>query len=131
MVSFALNESTQYISPTKTPEYLAGGKPVISTRIKDVVETYGNRGLVHIVDNSEEFVKFAEMELLQTDKKLWLQKVDHFLADCSWDCTVNKMKELIYSAVAEKEIVSDKKRKEKCVTHLIPSGWPDLNVPIN
>ncbi len=45
MISFALNESTKFISPTKTPEYLAGGKPVISTSIKDVVETYGNNGL--------------------------------------------------------------------------------------
>ena len=41
LMPFAMNESTQFISPTKTPEYLAGGKPVVSTPIKDVVRHYG------------------------------------------------------------------------------------------
>ena len=45
---FALNESTRFISPTKTPEYLAAGRPVVSTPIRDVVRTYGERGLVRI-----------------------------------------------------------------------------------
>src|SRR3954447_9720194 len=42
LMPFAMNESTQFISPTKTPEYLAGGKPVVSTPVKDVVRTYGD-----------------------------------------------------------------------------------------
>ena len=41
LMPFAMNESTQFISPTKTPEYLAGGKPVVSTPIRDVVRHYG------------------------------------------------------------------------------------------
>lgn len=105
MVSFALNESTTYISPTKTPEYLAGGKPVISTAIKDVVESYGNHGLVHIVNNSDEFVQVAELELSTTDKKNWLKQVDKHLANNSWDFTVNQMREHLYKAIAEKQIV--------------------------
>lgn len=48
------------ISPTKTPEYLAGGKPVISTSIKDVVTPYENNGLVHIADSADEFITEAE-----------------------------------------------------------------------
>jgi UDP-galactopyranose mutase len=108
MVSFALNESTRYISPTKTPEYLAGGKPVISTRIKDVVETYGKNGMVHIIDNSNEFVKVAELELAKTNKKQWLQRVDEFLTEDSWDFTVKQMRELIYSAIAEKQVLRKK-----------------------
>ena len=43
---FALNESTRFISPTKTPEYLAAGRPVVSTPIRDVVRPYGELGLV-------------------------------------------------------------------------------------
>ena len=54
---FALNESTRFISPTKTPEYLAAGLPVVSTRITDVVRPYGEMGLVHIADTPDEFVK--------------------------------------------------------------------------
>ena len=43
LMPFAMNESTKYISPTKTPEYLAAGKCVISTPIRDVVRPYGER----------------------------------------------------------------------------------------
>ena len=38
---FALNAATRFISPTKTPEYLAAGMPVVSTPIADVVRAYG------------------------------------------------------------------------------------------
>src|SRR5439155_6041210 len=53
MIPFAMNDSTKFISPTKTPEYLAAGKPVISTPIRDVVRPYGDNKLVHIVNNAE------------------------------------------------------------------------------
>jgi glycosyltransferase involved in cell wall biosynthesis len=119
MVSFALNESTKFISPTKTPEYLAAGKPVISTPIKDVVESYGNKGLVHIVNNADEFIKVGELELATTDRKKWLQKVDKCLSNSSWDMTVNKMRELMYSAIAEKQIIAEQKKKEKYVSHYL------------
>lgn len=119
LVSFALNESTTYISPTKTPEYLAGGKPVISTPIRDVVESYGNKGLVHIVNNSDEFIAVAEKELSVRNKSLWLQEVDKCLAGCSWDITVNRMRELIYAAIAEKQVLAEQKKKEKFAAHYL------------
>ena len=55
LLPFALNEATRFISPTKTPEYLAAGKPVVSTPIHDVVRGYGNAGLVEIADTSDAF----------------------------------------------------------------------------
>jgi UDP-galactopyranose mutase len=113
MISFALNESTQYISPTKTPEYLAGGKPVISTPIKDVVNSYGKPGLVHIISNPDEFIETATKELATTDKQTWLQKVDRHLASESWEITVNNMRKIIYEAIAERQIITDQKKKEK------------------
>jgi glycosyltransferase involved in cell wall biosynthesis len=113
MISFALNESTQYISPTKTPEYLAGGKPVISTPIKDVVNSYGNCGLVHIINNADEFIDTANKELLNTNKQAWLQKVDRHLANDSWEITVYNMRKIIYEAITEKQITAEQKRKEE------------------
>jgi glycosyltransferase involved in cell wall biosynthesis len=113
MISFALNESTTYISPTKTPEYLAGGIPVISTPIKDVVDSYGKPGLVHIIHNADEFVETAIKELATTDKQAWLQKVDKQLANDSWEITVNHMRKIIYESIAEKQIIADQKKKEK------------------
>jgi hypothetical protein len=95
MVLFAINESTEFISPTKTPEYLSAGLPVISTPIKDVVRPYGEENLVYIADNADTFIAFGEQELRKESRKEWLTKVDDFLADDSWDNTFAKMSLLI------------------------------------
>ncbi|WP_267279496.1 glycosyltransferase family 1 protein [Chryseobacterium luquanense] len=95
LILFALNESTEFISPTKTPEYLAAGKPVISTAITDVVQPYGNSGLVQIVDDAASFILAAEKIFTDTEKDYWLRTVDHFLENDSWDHTFNKMNALI------------------------------------
>ena len=97
IIPFANNEATRYISPTKTPEYLAGGKPVISAPIRDVVSPYGDNELVHIAADAESFIRAAEFELNRTDKREWLNKVDTFLADNSWDNTWHQMVMLINS----------------------------------
>ena len=86
-----MNESTRFISPTKTPEYLAAGKPVISTPIRDVVKPYGENKLVHIVNNADEFIEAAEKELSRKRKNSWLKKVDEFLLYNSWDRTWGQM----------------------------------------
>jgi glycosyltransferase involved in cell wall biosynthesis len=91
MVAFAMNESTRFISPTKTPEYLAAGKPVISTPIRDVVRPYGDNKLVNIINNAEEFIAAAEKELAKKRKTSWLKKVDDFLLYNSWDRTWGQM----------------------------------------
>jgi len=101
MLPFAINESTKFISPTKTPEYLAAGKPVISTPIRDVVRPYGENGLVRIGSNSEEFVACAEETFSESsdDRTKWLSEVDAFLADNSWDNTLGEMLALIERAI--------------------------------
>lgn len=91
IIPFAMNESTKFISPTKTPEYLAGGKPVISTPIRDVVRPYGDNKLVHIAATAEEFINCGEKELRKKSRKTWLNKVDNFLAGNSWDRTWSQM----------------------------------------
>jgi UDP-galactopyranose mutase len=95
IIPFVRNDSTKYISPTKTPEYLAAGKPVISTSIIDVVTPYKVNNLVEIADTADDFIKSAEFELNRQDRTEWLQKVDEFLLDNSWDNTWGKMQKLI------------------------------------
>ena len=63
MLPFARNESTRFISPTKTPEYLAAGCPVVSTSIRDVVRPYGQQGLARIADTPAEFVEAIDAAL--------------------------------------------------------------------
>jgi glycosyltransferase involved in cell wall biosynthesis len=106
---FAINEATRFISPTKTPEFLAAGLPVVSTAITDVVRPYGDLGLVEIAATAEETVAAVE-RLLAADRKPWLDKVDAKLADGSWDRTWDEMNSLIGRvlppvAVAESEAV--------------------------
>ena len=91
LIPFAMNESTKFISPTKTPEYLAAGKPVISTPIRDVVRPYGDNKLVQIASTAEEFINCAEKELKKRSRKNWLTKVDNFLSGNSWDRTWSQM----------------------------------------
>lgn len=90
IIPFAINESTKYISPTKTPEYLAAGKPVISTPIQDVISPYGETGLVEIAADAETFIKAAE-KLLVAEKASWLKEVDDFLSHQSWSLTYKEM----------------------------------------
>ena len=111
LIPFAINESTKYISPTKTPEYLAAGKPVISSPITDVVNPYGINGLVHIVENATEFINAAEKELSITDKSAWLEKVDEYLKTISWDITWTNMMELINIELKNKGIFTLKNSK--------------------
>ena len=86
---FALNEATRYISPTKTPEFLAAGLPVVSTAIVDVVRTYGAMGLVQIADSDDVVEKLREA--LGNPKDLLRKSVDSYLATMSWDQTWNAM----------------------------------------
>lgn len=100
LLPFALNESTRYISPTKTPEYLAAGLPAISTSIHDVIHPYGQHGLVRIADTAAEFVEAAEYFMSsEFDRQAWLQKVDAMLANDSWDRTWKRMMNLVDMAV--------------------------------
>jgi glycosyltransferase involved in cell wall biosynthesis len=95
---FALNEATRFISPTKTPEFLAAGVPVVSTPINDVVRPYGEKGLVEIARTAQEVVAKAET-LLARPKDPWLQRVDRHLAAGSWDKTWASMHRLMTSAI--------------------------------
>jgi UDP-galactopyranose mutase len=93
---FALNESTRFISPTKTPEYLAAGKPVVSTPVRDVVRSYGERGLVRIAATPEEAVAAIEETLAGRGNAAgWLAEVDRALEQMSWDQTWAQMRDLI------------------------------------
>ena len=102
IIPFALNESTKFISPTKTPEYLSAGKPVISSSIRDVVNPYAEKQLVRIADHADDFISAAEAELAITDRQSWLSAVDEFLKENSWNNTWNQMMQLMRNKLTQK-----------------------------
>ena len=102
LMPFAMNESTQFISPTKTPEYLAGGKPVVSTPIKDVVRHYGHLEGVGIASTAEEFVAECERMLALPKDGEWLAEADLMLSATSWSTTQARMSGLIAEVLGER-----------------------------
>ncbi len=108
IMPFARNEATRFISPTKTPEFLAAGKPVISTPINDVVKQYS--AVVHFAETAEEFIYIAENKIVQN--QAWLDNVDEILKENSWDKTWHKMNELILTALNSTENKLEEKRQE-------------------
>jgi glycosyltransferase involved in cell wall biosynthesis len=97
LMPFAMNESTEFISPTKTPEYLAGGKPVVSTPVRDVVRHYGKLEGVLIAGDAESFVAACDqaLELGRHPESGWLAQADLILSATSWDTTQARMAGLV------------------------------------
>ena len=98
LMPFALNEATRYISPTKTPEYLSGGRPVVSTAIADVVAEWGASPGVRIAGDAEAFAVGIEAAARLPDKGDWLGKVDRQLDAISWDMTHARMEQQLAEA---------------------------------
>jgi glycosyltransferase involved in cell wall biosynthesis len=124
---FARNEHTRYISPTKTPEYLAAGKPVVSTSIRDVVRPYGEMGLVRIADDAAEFIRAASeigMDEHVADAA-WLAKVDEHLSKNSWDITWSRMAAHIGDVIAKRRVAARRKTAHAAT----PAARPAASVP--
>ncbi len=108
LMPFAINESTRFISPTKTPEYLAGGKPVVSTAIVDVIRHYGDLEAVRVADDHKAFIAECEaaLQLSRTGKdsagRPWLEAVDQVLSELSWDTTQSRMAALLDEAAVRR-----------------------------
>lgn len=116
LMPFAINESTRFISPTKTPEYLAGGKPVVSTPITDVVRHYGKMAAVGIADRPSAFVAACDKALrLAAAPGPWLEEADEALARMSWDRTFAGMVEMIELTLVE---------GDKVHPIVSPNAWP-------
>ncbi len=100
MQPFALNESTRYISPTKTLEYMAAGRPVVWTPIGDVVKPYGD--VVFIAADSAAFVAACEQALAEPLKARAArqQAMGDIVARTSWEDTAARMKRLVEGAAA-------------------------------
>ncbi|WP_426128563.1 UDP-galactopyranose mutase [Pararhizobium sp. PWRC1-1] len=103
LMPFALNDATKYISPTKTPEYLAAARPVVSTPIKDVIRHYGDSKGVFIARDADGFAEACDEALaLKKSGTGWLASVDTMLRSSSWDATFLAMSALIDEAVTRR-----------------------------
>ena len=121
LLPFALNESTRFISPTKTPEYLAAGLRVISTPITDVISPYQELGLVEIGQAAGDFVRSAEKLLSSPNDSEFESRADSFLSQSSWNETWGGMDCLIERCIrAKRPVKGDRLEREVLVggTHV-------------
>jgi UDP-galactopyranose mutase len=102
LMPFAHNDATRFISPTKTLEYLAADKPIVSTSVRDVVVGY--RGVVRFADDPETFVAqcAAALEEPATARAARLMAGRTLLARTSWDATAERMAVLLEEAVDDR-----------------------------
>ncbi len=112
LMPFALNESTRFISPTKMLEYMACGRPSVSTPIRDVEEPYGH--VVSIARSADEYVRACEEILARSIEQQRQHAAD--LADAisrtSWDRTAQAMAELIELADLRKDAAQDEEEAQ-------------------
>jgi protoporphyrinogen oxidase/glycosyltransferase involved in cell wall biosynthesis len=102
LLPFAQNAATRYISPTKTLEYMAAERPIVSTPITDVAEPYGD--VVYLGDTPDAFIAACERALAAPDdeRELRRAKMRRVLESTSWDATVEAMEALVVGAAGRR-----------------------------
>lgn len=93
LLPFALNEATRYISPTKTLEYMAAHKPMVSTAIRDVIDGYGD--VVRVAHDYPEFIRYCEHVLHVPANADQRRREDEYLVQNTWDSIAGRMKALV------------------------------------
>ena len=96
---FVQSELTAHISPTKTPEYLAAGRPVVSSPVPDVERDYGD--VVSFATDAEQFIAACEKQIENPPPDL-AKSLANRAAAASWDAIAGNMREAILRKISEK-----------------------------
>jgi len=103
LLPFARNDATRFISPTKTLEYMAAERPIVSTPITDVAEPYGD--IVYLGDTAGDFVRACEraLDASPAERARRTERMREVLATTSWDATVRQMEDLVGEAIRQRQ----------------------------
>ena len=100
LMPFALNEATEYINPTKTLEYMATGKPIVSTAISDVKHNF--TPVVAVAESYAEFVEAVRIAIEAPDAALLARGREQARAN-SWESIVSRMERIVREGVRTRE----------------------------
>jgi glycosyltransferase involved in cell wall biosynthesis len=96
LMPFALNAATEYINPTKALEYMAAGKPVVSTALDEVKSNFG--AIARIADSHAEFIALCRREARSPSRARIARGIR--LAEANtWEAIAGHMEELIVDAL--------------------------------
>ncbi|HEY6228810.1 MAG TPA: glycosyltransferase, partial [Verrucomicrobiae bacterium] len=99
LMPFALNEATEYINPTKALEYMATGRPIVSTAVPDVVSNFSEA--VNIAISQDCFVEMCVRALANPDEEA-IQRGLAMANNNQWDAIVAKLEGHIEDALKKK-----------------------------
>ena len=88
LMPFAKNAATEYINPTKALEYMATGRPIISTDIEDVVLQFSD--VVSIATQHDEFIAACEEGVARPDSRR-IQAGMKMARNNSWESIVAQL----------------------------------------
>ncbi|HLP75425.1 MAG TPA: glycosyltransferase, partial [Candidatus Paceibacterota bacterium] len=99
LMPFALNESTEHINPTKTLEYMASGKPVVSSAVPDVISNFGS--IVSVAGSHEEFIELCRRAVGNPDRQA-IERGLRLANENTWESIVAKLETHIGAALLKK-----------------------------
>ena len=128
MMPFALNESTKFISPTKTLEYMAAERAIVSTNIRDVAKPYGY--VAPIANTHEEFIKLCESLLEESafSRLKRLKTMRDIVAKTSWNKTALAMHDIIHQFLKKAVILNEAVATPYSLLHYLTNSKPENNV---
>jgi glycosyltransferase involved in cell wall biosynthesis len=103
LMPFARNDATRFISPTKTLEYMAAERPIVSTSIRDVAEPYGD--IVYLGDTPAAFTAACARALSAADaeRRARIERMRSVVETTSWDATAATMYAALLKAQAPRQ----------------------------
>jgi glycosyltransferase involved in cell wall biosynthesis len=108
LMPFALNEATEFINPTKALEYMATGRPIVSTAVEDVVRNFGS--VVKVARNGDEFIEHCRA-VLQTADPAAIARGFRMVEQNSWDAIVKSMEEHVWEGLAQRATVRSSRQR--------------------
>lgn len=99
LMPFALNESTEFINPTKALEYMASGREIISTAVPDVISNFSQ--VVKVGYSHDEFIALCRRAVEQPDTEA-VERGLEMASQNTWEMIVSKLESHIEAALHAK-----------------------------
>jgi glycosyltransferase involved in cell wall biosynthesis len=103
VMPFAINEATRFINPTKALEYMATGRPIVSTPVEDVVSQFSD--VITIAKDATAFANACARAAVQPDSR----QIERGLAlaqQNSWESIVARLEQHIEEALGSRRALS-------------------------
>lgn len=121
LMPFAINAATEYINPTKALEYMAAGRPVVSTAINEVRSNFST--VCGVASDHAEFIKMCAREI-KSPSNLRIQRGLNLAAENTWEAIAAKMEGHIEDVITSRAKARKEASASSQSTLPLPSTQP-------